>query len=179
MSGAAYPADLEHEVRLADGTIVRIRPIRPDDAAGEQAFVRALSVESRYFRFMDSQRELSPHWLERFTRIDYDREMALIALVRESGTEVQIGVARYVILDEAKTSEFAIVVADAWQRKGVALHLMNDLIAAARRHGVRSMCGEVLASNHKMHALMEQLGFVSAPNTDDPALQRVSLRLEV
>ena len=64
---------------LADGTTITIRPIEPDDAEIEQAFVRALSPRARYFRFFGPLKELSPAALTRFTHNDYPARMALIA----------------------------------------------------------------------------------------------------
>src|SRR5678815_5796605 len=82
-----YPLHLVHEVRLRDGAAMTIRPIRPEDAAIETAFVRELSEESRYYRFMDSLRELPPDMLTHFTEVDYDRHLALIVTTPELGTE--------------------------------------------------------------------------------------------
>ena len=73
-----YPAHLVQRLTLKEGSEVTVRPIRPEDAEIEQSFVRELSDESRYNRFMDTLRELSPRLLAHFTRVDYDRHMALI-----------------------------------------------------------------------------------------------------
>ena len=94
---ADYPQHLVHPHRLFDGTEVLVRPIRPEDAAIEQDFVRELSEESRYNRFMGQLRELAPRKLKYLTEIDYDQHMALIATVERDGREVEIGVARYVV----------------------------------------------------------------------------------
>ena len=83
----AYPQHLIRKMTLADGTTVTLRPIRPSDAGIEQAFVRELSDESRYFRFMDMLRELSPQMLKQLTEIDYDTHMAFIAVVDEPAGE--------------------------------------------------------------------------------------------
>ena len=78
-----YPTHLVSQWQLADGTDITIRPIRPEDAELEQEFVRDLSEESKYFRFMNSMQELTETMLVRFTQIDYSREMALIAVTDE------------------------------------------------------------------------------------------------
>ena len=157
---------------------VTIRPIRPEDAGIEQEFVRNLSVESRYFRFMDTVRELSPRMLAHFTQVDYERHMALIAVTAHKGREVQIAVARYVADEEGQRCEFAIVVADAWQQKGLGTRLLQALIGAARATGLRVMHGEVLAANHRMLALMSQLGFSAHFDERDPRTMRVELNLQ-
>lgn len=88
-----YPTQLIQDWEQPDGRVVTIRPIRPEDAGMEQEFVKNMSDESKYYRFMDTLRELTQSMLIRFTQVDYDREMALIAtLPDEYGKEMQIGV---------------------------------------------------------------------------------------
>ena len=160
-----------------DGTSLVIRPIRPEDAEMEQAFVRNLSGEARYFRFMQAIDELSPLMLARFTQIDYDREMALIAVVDDDGTETEIGVARYVINPDNKSCEFAVVVADAWQKRGIAHRLLEQLMETARSHSLELVEGEALVSNHKMLQLAAKLGFSIEPSVDDPHVNHIRRRL--
>ncbi len=158
---ADYPQHLVRAHRLFDGTGIVVRPIRPSDAPIEQDFVRGLSDDSRYNRFMGQLRELAPRKLQYLTEIDYERHMALIATVARDGREVEIGVARYIVAPEGGSCEFAIAVDDAWQGTGVAGLLMLDLIAAARERGLKTMEGFVLSSNHKMLKFSRQLGFES------------------
>jgi acetyltransferase len=171
-----YPAHLVRSATLADGASLVIRPIRPADAEIEQEFVRNLSAESRYFRFMDALRELSPPMLSHFTSVDYDHHMALVA-VSLTPRETEVAVARYVVGPDDRSCEFAIVVADAWQRRGVGTLLMGALMDAARRRGLRLMYGEVLASNHKMLDLMRRLGFQVVRSPADARVVRVEADL--
>jgi acetyltransferase len=164
-------------MRLADGSAITIRPIAAGDAAIEQEFVRGLSDESRYFRFLDALRELSPVMLKRFTDIDYSREMALIAVAHEDGREHEIAVARYVAGPDPAQCEFAIAVADAWQGKGVAHRLLRDLIGAARAQGLRRLFGDVLAANSRMLKLVGGCGFEIHAHPEDTRLKRVVLDL--
>lgn len=173
----AYPQHLIRKMTLADGTTVTLRPIRPSDAGIEQAFVRELSDESRYFRFMDMLRELSPQMLKQLTEIDYDTHMAFIAVVDEPAGEREVAVGRYVGLPDGKECEFAIVVADRWQNKGIAWELMHLLIEAARTHGFARMCGDILASNRKMLDFVRELGFVLAMDERDPRQIKATLAL--
>lgn len=173
-----YPDHLVQRLTLKDGTPVTIRPIRPEDAGIEQEFVRNLSDESRYYRFMDTVRELSPKMLSHFTRVDYDRHMALIVVTARDNRETQIAVARYVADDDRRGCEFAIVVADAWQHKGIGTRLMQALMAAARASGIRVMHGEVLASNHKMLQFMTRVGLSSHFDEQDPHTMRVEINLQ-
>ena len=169
-----YPHHLVKSIRLADGTHVALRPIRAADARMEQQFVRGLSDEARYFRFMDMLRELSPQMLTQMTDIDYHDQMAFVAVATLNGNETQIAVARYVAFADGESCEFAIVVGDAWQRKGIATALMYLLIDAARRRGLKKMIGEVLSSNSKMLQFVDRLGFHAAMDAQDPTQMRVT-----
>jgi len=172
-----YPAHLVFDWNLPDGRTVTVRPIRPEDAQIEQQFVRNLSPESKYFRFMDTLRELTPAMLARFTQIDYSREMAFIAVLREGGGEREIGVCRYVTNPDAETCEFALVVADEWQRRGLGRRLMGALIDVARARGLKQMFGHVLAQNTPMLTLVELLGFELSADPEDPSTRRVTLAM--
>ncbi|QBR83975.1 bifunctional acyl-CoA synthetase/GNAT family N-acetyltransferase [Legionella israelensis] len=165
-----YPRHLVHDWQLADGTDVTIRPIRPEDAKIEHEFVRNLGEESKYFRFFQMLHELTPEMLIRFTQIDYDREMAFIAVIEQNEKRVNIGVARYVILSDGITCEYAIVVADSWQNKGVGSHLMNHLIEEATSKGLKQMYGEILKKNENMIELAENLGFTIKPHKEDSSI---------
>ncbi len=160
MAIVPYPRDLVSRRTLSDGTRLTIRPIRPEDADSEQAFVRDLSPEARTFRFMHAINELTPEMLVRFTQIDYSREMALVAITDEDTGPVQQGVARYVINPDETSCEFAIVVTDQRQRQGIGTILMNALMDSARNQGVTEMSGTVRSDNETMLALMDALGFV-------------------
>lgn len=164
---------------LSDGTGVVIRPIGPEDAEREQAFVRGLSARSRYFRFMNTLSELSPHLLERFTHPDPAREIALVALVpaTETTPAEQIGVARCIRADDHGSAEFAIVVADRFQGRGLGQLLMQELIGCARSRAWPRIQGLVLWNNHQMLALMHALGFAVTPHAEDGHLRVATLEL--
>jgi acetyltransferase len=180
-AAAAHAQPELHTVfRGKNGTLIRIRPISENDAKREQAFVRALSPETRYRRFMSVCSELSDDQLERFTHIDYDRNMAFIALIEENGVDKEIGVCRYAATtdDSSRSScEFAIVISDAWQNQGLGYHLMQQLIQAARRHGFATMTGEFLAENIPMLNFVTSLGFQLSTHPNDPCLRKGTLTL--
>jgi len=165
-----YPAHRHDRFTARDGTEITIRPIRPEDAGIEQAFVRELSDSSRYARFMASLHELSREMLVRFTQIDYDREMALVAVTERDGHEVQLGVARYTITPDGESCEFAIAVADEWQGTGLGSRLMRGLMDAARDRGLHVMEGETLSNNEPMRTLAEYLGFSIRTSPEDPGV---------
>ena len=170
-----YPIELERDVQLKDGSALMLRPIRPDDAEREHAFVAKLSVASRYSRFQYPVSALSPEMMARFTQLDYDREMALLLLV--PGTDEIAAVARYFPNPDRISVEFACVVADAWQGRGVGTLLMKALIACARAAGYASMDGAVLSANAGMLALVGYLGFISEPGDDPNHTVKVVLAL--
>jgi acetyltransferase len=172
-----YPTQLVSTWQPAEGPQVTLRPIRPEDAEMEQDFVKSLSAETRYFRFMDTLRELTPQMLVRFTQIDYDREMAFVATIAQQQREAEIGVARYVTNPDGESCEFAVVIADGWQRKGLGRRMMEQLIGAARARGLRAMVGHVLAENRGMLALCKVLGFGISDSAEGATVKRVSLAL--
>jgi acetyltransferase len=172
-----YPAHLARTVQLNDGTDIVIRPIRPEDAEIEAQFIRDLSDEARYFRFMNSLQELSQEMLVRFTQIDYHNEMALIAVTMTDAGEEQIGVARYTTNLDKTSCEFALVVSDQWQSRGIAHHLMRNLMDVARDRDLERIQGQVLSKNSRMLDLMTSLNFSISNDPDDTAVKRVERRL--
>ena len=172
-----YPSKLVYEHRLLDGTYITIRPIRPEDAATEREFVDGLSERSRYLRFMYSLKNITTQMVSRFTQIDYDREMALIALADTGGRERQIAVGRYVMNPDGRSCEFAIVVADDWHGKGIATELLQRLIDIARDRRLEEMVGIVLRENKGMIALAKELGFDQQRSPDDPGVVIMTLKL--
>jgi acetyltransferase len=163
--------------RAADGTVITIRPIRAADLALEQEFVKGLSKPTGYQRLM-SARSPSLEELKRFTDIDYERELALIATTPVQGRERQIGVARYV--KESSSSgdaEFAIVLSDDWQGRGLGTKLLVSLVAAAKSHGVRRVVGTTLSVNTGMLALGRKLGFKLASDPRVATITNLTLDL--
>jgi len=172
-----YPVSLVSEWVTERGARVTIRPIRPEDADNEREFVDSLSPEAKYLRFMSTLKQLTPAMLARFTQVDYDREMALVAVVEKDGREVQIAVARYVINPDWESCEFAIVVRQDWQGHGLGRHLMLSLIDIAKGRGLKTMTGQILAVNPRMLSLAKALGFVVDDNAEDPSVKHVRLAL--
>ena len=172
-----YPASLESRVRLRDGSEARVRPIRPEDARLERDFIAALSTETMRRRFMGTIRALDAATLARFTQIDYDREMALVALPIGGEREEAVAVCRYFTVPDGASCEFAIVVADAWQGRGLGRLMMSRLVAIARAQGRASMIGILDAANGAMLKLCAELGFSIERDPDDGLMRRVSLDL--
>ena len=150
-----YPSELEGEVRTRDGRTLRVRPIRPEDAAREKRFFATLSERSRYQRFMQYLPQLSERMLARFTQLDYDRELALVALWQD---EI-VAVGRYAPNQDGRSAEFALAVADDWQGKGLGSALLERLCDAARAAGYEALDGHILEANQDMLQLAAHLGF--------------------
>jgi len=171
-----YPANLESTATIG-GERLTIRPIRPEDAVLEMAFVNGLSARSARLRFMSGLRSLTGEMLARFTQIDYDREMALIATVGSGAAERQVAVVRYITMPDARSCEYAIVLADDWQKRGLGRLMMERLIEVARGAGLESMSGWVLADNRGMLALCHKLGFREHTEPGDTTVRVVELDL--
>ncbi|TCT09141.1 acetyltransferase [Paralcaligenes ureilyticus] len=179
-----YPARLVQPQCFKNGDPWMMRPIRPEDAEPLQTFVRGLSDESRYMRFVSMLRELTPRMLARYTRIDYDRELALVATVQVPNPEHRghpheriIGFAHYLRNADGRGAEYALVIGDDSQRRGLGACLMRGLIEAAQVQGLTYIEGVVLATNHAMLSLMTHLGFRNDSEEDDPTMRRVWLDL--
>lgn len=168
-----YPKHLINCWQLVDGRTVTIRPVRSNDGPLEQEFVRGLSPRTRYYRFFNAIRELSPDMLYKLTHVDYQHQMTLVAVTRRDGVETQIGEAEYVAEAGADTCEFAVVVHDAWQGLGLGRLLIESLIHSARAAGYDRMDGEVMADNGAMLDLSRSLGFRADINPRDGATVRV------
>ena len=162
---------------LADGEKLTLRHIAPTDAAREQAFVHGLSPQSSYLRFQGTIKDLSKKDLKKFTEPDSRNAVALIVLRSGKTGEEEIGVARYVIDPDRLNCEFAIVVADAWQKRGIGTRLMNALIKHLQVSGVKQISGSVLKNNSAMLKFIKQLGFAETDIPDDPSTLLVTKHL--
>lgn len=167
-----YPTDLESSLVLG-GRNVLLRPIKPEDEPLHADFLAKLKPEHVYFRFFQMIREWSHPQLARLTQIDYDREMAFVA-VDEDGSF--LGVSRGVTDPDNDTSEFAVVVRSDHQGEGLGQVLMEKLIHYARNRGTLRMVGFILARNIPMMTLATQLGF-EVTGSEEAGVYEVSLRL--
>jgi len=171
-----YPNQYIAPFRLRDGREAIIRPIRPEDEPLILALHAGLSENTIRMRFFSMVKTLSRESLIRLCHLDYDREMALAAVMRENGEPRLLGVSRYYLQPQTGTAEFALVVSDAYQRQGLGHHLMQRLIDIARERGVGRLVGQVLAENVPMLRLMRSLGF-SPPIVVEDNVVRVGLNL--
>jgi acetyltransferase len=173
-----YPSKYHWDVPM-DGEKVSIRAIRPEDEPLWAEMVESFSPATAEYRFFGPLGEVTKSMLVRYCHIDYDREIALVAIRESKGRKkkAMLGVARLSIeTANAEEGEFAIVVRDEYQRRGIGSRLMDALIQAARERHVREINGHVLAKNPGMTRFAEDLGFDIRPG-DEPEVRKLVLRL--
>ncbi len=170
---AAAPGGVHENWTLPDGSAATLRPIRAADMELERAFVRNLSPQSKFKRFMGELKELSPGQLYSFTHPDHEREAAYVVIRSTVGGEEQIGVARFVAEPDGGACEFAVTIADAWQGKGLGKRMMNALIRDAKARSLKRIEGYVLAANHRMLDFCRGLGFAIEASPDDATVRVV------
>ena len=170
---AHYPQALERRHTLADGRVVTLRPIRPEDQAAAQAFFGRLGEEARRTRFMKWVRSVSPRLVETFTHVDYESRMAFVCEAEARGGKRIVGEARYAAVPRSRSCDFGIVIADDWHKSGIAGLLMLALMDHARAQGFRSMESVVLRENRDMVRFARALGFEVRPVAQEPTVVQV------
>ncbi len=154
-----YPTRFVTPWRLKDGRDVLLRPIRPEDEPLEKQLINGLSEESSRYRFFHILKDITHTMLTRYCNIDYDREMAIMAEYSLDGKKRSVGVSRLIIEPDGQSGEFAVLIADDFQGKGLGLKLSDMLIGVARERGLKSIYALVLNENKKMLGLANKLGF--------------------
>jgi acetyltransferase len=154
-----YPKELEEVMALNDGRTVFVRPIRPEDEPRHHHFVSKLTPEDIRFRFFGLVKELPHSEMARFTQIDYDREMAFIAVRDPAGQNETVGVVRAVADPDNERAEFAVVVSADLKGTGLARKLMMKMIVYCLQRGIGQLVGQVLTDNVRMLKFVDALGF--------------------
>ena len=131
-----------------DGEEVLLRPIKPEDEILFNNLFTSLSAETKRFRFFEIIKELSHEKLVRFCNLDNDREIAIIAELQKE--KKIIGVARLIINLGGNEGEFAVLVSDSWQGKGIGSKLVDCILEIARDMGVKFVYSDVLSNNNKI-----------------------------
>ena len=172
-----YPEELEERVEWGDQTLM-LRPIKPEDGPRHVEFFNALDPEDIRYRLFTRTRELQPSQLARLTQIDYDREMAFIAIREIEGGKLQtIGVVRAIMDPDNINAEFAIIVRSDLKGQGLGRILMKKLIDYLRRRGTKSIVGEALLDNRRLVDLVNEFGFEVSPIPGDNLTLRLHLDL--
>jgi acetyltransferase len=175
---ASYPSHLTQTWDLPSGDLVQVRPMRHDDGPLEEAFVRGLSRETGYRRLLRGGVKVTAEWIDSMTHIDYRRHMAFAVTTAVEGFEQFIGVGRYVVEPDLRRAEFALVLADDWQGKGLGRRLLAMLLEQARNAGIGEMVGVVLARNTPMLELARSMGFSVSGVPEDATIVNIRLPLQ-
>jgi len=162
-----YQKEYESRITIDGGQKVSLRPIMAEDEPRHREFLARLSEETKRFRFFAAMDNLDPKFARHFTQIDYERETAIIAEIEEKGKKTTIGVVRLIEEEPNVTAEFAIVVADVWQNKGLGKKLTDHMIRIARLQGLKKIYLSFLKDNFAIKALMKKEGFTVTENEDN------------
>jgi acetyltransferase len=171
-----YPQELEETIELRNGLRLRVRPIRPEDEPAHQAFLHRLSPTDVHFRFFNLVREMAHTQMARYTQIDYEREMAFVAVDPGTDPPATVGVVRGVFTSDGREAEFAIIVQSDLKEQGLGRTLLEKLVRYCRERGTREVVGQVLPDNQAMLSLARRMGFESRPLPE--GVVEVRLRLD-
>lgn len=159
LSISPYPQEYEVHDVSTDGLSLCIRPIQPEDAPLMRLLLEQCSEKSIYQRFFSHMQKLPRSMLIRFTQIDYDREMAMVALDEDAGEPRMLGIARVIGGPGGESGEFAVLVGDPWQGKGIGAKLLTRVLRVVQERGMKTVWGTALAQNTQMAGLARELGF--------------------
>lgn len=155
---ATYPKEYVTSRRLKDGTEVVLRPIKAEDEGRFDELIKSLSAESMRFRFFHVIKEMPHETLTKYCNLDYDRQIAIVAELQHGGRQI-IGAGRVIAEPDGKSGEFAVLVSDAWQRRGLGSMLMDYIVDVAKNMRLQRIFAIILPNNIKMIQLCEKKGF--------------------
>lgn len=177
-----YPAQYVKTIKARDGQRLTLRPIRPEDEPLMVAFHGTLSERSVYLRYLGAlklDRRIEHQRLARLCFIDYDREMALVA-VREKTRKKEraiVGVVRLSAVYGTGESEFAMLIADEYQRQGLGTQMLQSVLDVGRAEGVKTVTATIMSENAGMQQVCRKLGFALRTDPDDA--QIVNARIDL
>ena len=172
-------ADVLERWQAADGTQFALRPMRSDDAQRELEFVQSLSPQTRYERTFSHRGALAPGELRKLIRFDVREEVALVAVANPDAAGTFAAVARLKKVPGTDECEFAIVVADHWQHRGVGIRLLGKLLEVSQRAGIARVIGYTFSTNEAMKALARKAGFALRSDPADPSVTRLEIDLSM
>lgn len=168
-----YPREYTSEIVTKNGMKVTLRPIRPEDEAMEREMFTHFSEETERFRFFSQIKDVSHRFLTQYTQIDYDREMAIIAELDENGRKRMLGVSRIIGDPYNENAEFAMVVADPWQKQGLGSNLMDSILTIAEKREIKKVYAYLLEDNAVMRRMFEKRGFTIIPKEGNLYAEKV------
>ena len=171
-----YPTRLITNWILSDGQEVLIRPIKPEDEPLKYEMLASCSEETLKGRYFQRLKNLTHDMLMRLCNIDYDREIAIVAETKEAQKKRLVGVGRLIIEPDFRYGEFAVIVHDDYQGKGLGYKLGDMLIGIAQEKGLEKFMGYVLTNNQKMLRLVRKLGFTVEDTPDGISMVELTLK---
>jgi acetyltransferase len=162
-----YPKKYIKSITLKNGQPAMLRPIKPEDEALEAEMIDNFSEQTFRFRFFENRRRVTHQMLVRYTHIDYDREIAIVAIVEDEGKEKMAGVVRIIADADNEKAEYAIAIADPWHNQGLGNELTNHIIDIAQRRNIHVLSATLLKENRKMLHMFEKRGFVKVDSDED------------
>jgi len=155
---------------LEDGTRLAWRPVRPQDAGLIGQFMASLSRQTRFDRFLSAAQAPTPALLAQMAQVDFRHHQAFIVTHLQDDEEVMVGDARFVADGDAESADFAIVVDDRWQGRGLGQRMLQALAEVASRRGLRWLRGDVREENRRMLSLMKRSGFFRSPHPEEEGM---------
>ena len=173
-----YPSHYEKKITLKDKTKILLRPIKPEDEYLWLDMFKSFSQQSVRFRFFRMIKEADHAMRVRYCNIDYDREMGIVAEIEENGVKRFLGVTRIILPPgETDEAEFALIVADKWQRRGLGSEFLDFTFEIAKKKGVKRIVGEVLKDNTPMISLCKEKGF-DILRSEDPEAYKLHYEIK-
>ncbi|MBI4832021.1 MAG: GNAT family N-acetyltransferase [Candidatus Lindowbacteria bacterium] len=174
-----YPDQYKKAIVLSDETHIHLRPIKPTDDDLIVELFNSFSKETIYFRFFSTLKYMPKEQLEQLTHVDYEKQMAIVALVKESGRERIVAVGRYTLEEkEPGAAEFAIVVQDAYQGRGIGTEVLRHLAHVAKLQGVHSIIAYIMDENARMFAVLKRSGLKMSRKFWDRGITRVDIPID-
>ncbi|UCD59058.1 MAG: GNAT family N-acetyltransferase [Candidatus Hydrogenedentota bacterium] len=174
-----YPEQYMKTVSLADGKQIFLRPIKPTDDNMMVELFNSLSKETIHLRFFSTLKYMPKEQLQKFTHIDYEKQMAIVALVNVGNRERIVAVGRYTLEEkEPDAAEFAIVVQDSYQGRGIGTEVLRHLAHVAKLQDVRVIVGYIMNENSRMFAVLKRSGLKMSKKNWDRGITRVDIPIE-
>jgi len=174
-----YPEQYQKTVSLAEGVEILLRPIKPTDDDMMLELFNSLSSDTVYLKFFSSLKSITEEQLEKITNIDYKKEMAIVALIKESTGERTVAVGRYTLVDdEPGYAEFAIVVQDSHHGRGIGTEVLSHLAHVAKLEGVDVIVGYIMNENPRMFSVLKRSGLKMKKKHWDRGITRVDIPIE-
>ncbi len=172
-----YPIELERTWQPPDAGPVHIRALRPDDLALERRFVENLSPQTRYLRLQYSAAQTTERDLQRLLDLDFFDRLAVAGIATDTNGVAIVGVSRYARVARTRSAECAVVVADAWQGRGLGTELMRTLVLAAQARDIDSLEGTTLAENQRLADWARRFGFSVRTEPNSGGLMAIRMDL--